>query len=447
MNKLKKLLGKRAYLADSMVVVGIFLAFLYWGLESFLNVFSPEEVNFYRQMFGPNVSETWMRLIVLCLFLIFGSHVQFTINKRKEAEQALKESEEKYRTILESMEEGYYEVDFDGKFTFVNDSMSSILGYPKKDILTIDYRHFMNEKNIRIVEDTFNTCRKSGDPVKAFDCEFNRDGMVLFIEASVSLLNNGRDEPNGYRGIVRDRTEKKKLEMDLIESYKKLQNARAATILGLAKLAEYRDEGTGAHLERIREYAKRLAEEMAKNSRYKTIVTQDYIEDIFQSSILHDIGKVGIPDAILLKPGRLTDEEFEVIKRHTTMGGDAIGIIESRIKERSFLFMGKEIAYNHHEKWDGSGYPRGMKGEEIPLSARIIALADVYDALTSKRFYKEAYTHERSKDIIVDLKGSHFDPEIVEAFLILEAEFDTIRGEKFKEELELIDQPARAVQL
>jgi PAS domain S-box-containing protein len=447
MNKLKKLLGKRAHLADSMVVVGIFLAFLYWGLESFLSVFSPEEVNFYRQIFGPNVSETWMRLIVLCLFLIFGSHVQFTINKRKEAEEALKESEEKYRTILESMEEGYYEVDFDGKFTFVNDSMSNILGYPKKDILAIDYRQFMDEKNVRIVENTFNKCRKSGDPVKAFDCEFNRDGMVLFIEASVSLLNNGKDEPNGYRGIVRDRTEKKKLEMDLIESYKKLQNARAATILGLAKLAEYRDEGTGTHLERIREYAKRLAGEMAKNSRYKSIVTQDYIEDIFQSSILHDIGKVGIPDAILLKPGKLTDEEFEVIKRHTTMGGDAIGIIESRIKERSFLFMCKEIAYNHHEKWDGSGYPRGLKGEEIPLSARIVALADVYDALTSKRFYKEAYTHERSKDIIQELKSSHFDPEIVEAFLVLEAEFNTIREEKLKEEFELIHQPARAVHL
>lgn len=447
MNKLKKLLGKRAHLADSMVVVGIFLAFLYWGLESFLNVFSPEEVNFYRQIFGPNVSETWMRLIVLCLFLIFGSHVQFTINKRKEAEEALRESEEKYRTILESMEEGYYEVDFDGKFKFVNDSMSSILGFPKKEILKLDYRQFMDEKNIRIVEDTFNACRKSGDPVKAFDCEFNRGGMVLFIEASVSLLSNGRDEPNGYRGIVRDRTEKKKLEMDLIESYKKLQNARAATILGLAKLAEYRDEGTGTHLERIREYAKRLAEEMAKNSRFKSIVTQDYIEDIFQSSILHDIGKVGIPDAILLKPGRLTDEEFEVIKRHTTMGGDAIGIIESRIKERSFLFMGKEIAYNHHEKWDGSGYPGGLKGEEIPLSARIVALADVYDALTSKRFYKEAYTHERSKDIIVELRGSHFDPEIVEAFLVLEVEFNIIREEKLREQLELIDQPARAVQL
>jgi PAS domain S-box-containing protein len=447
MNRLKKLLSKRAHLADSMVVVGIFLAFLYWGLESFLNVFSPEEVNFYRQIFGPKVSETWMRLIVLCLFLIFGSHVQYTINKRKKAEEDLKESEEKYRTILESMEEGYYEVDFDGNFTFANDSMSSILGYPKKDMPTINYRQFMDEKNIRIVEDTFSGCRQSGDPVKAFDCEFNRDGMVLFIEASVSLLNNGRDEPNGYRGIIRDRTEKKKLELELIESYKKLQNARAATILGLAKLAEYRDEGTGTHLERIREYAKRLAEEMARISRYNTIITSEYIEDIFQSSILHDIGKVGIPDAILLKPGRLNDEEFEVIKRHATMGGDAIAIIESRIEESTFLFMGKEIAYYHHEKWDGSGYPKGLKGEQIPLSARIVALADVYDALTSKRFYKEAYTHEKSKKIITDLKGSHFDPETVDAFLVLEAEFNTIRQEKLSEERELIDQPAQAVQL
>jgi PAS domain S-box-containing protein len=447
MNKLKKLLGKRAHLADSMVVVGIFLAFLYWGLESFLNVFSPEEVNFYRQIFGPNVSETWMRLIVLCLFLIFGSHVQFTINKRKQAEEALKESEEKYRTILESMEEGYYEVDFDGNFTFVNDSMSNILGYAKKKISTLNYRQFMDEKNVRIVEDTFNRCRQSGEPVKAFDCEFNRDEMVLFIEASVSLLNNGRDEPSGYRGIIRDRTEKKKLEMDLIDSYKKLQNARAATILGLAKLAEYRDEGTGTHLERIREYAKRLAEEMAKIPRYGAIITPDYIEDIFQSSILHDIGKVGIPDAILLKPGRLTDAEFEVIKRHTTMGGDAIAIIESRLEESSFLFMGKEIAYNHHEKWDGSGYPQGLEGEEIPLSARIVALADVYDALTSERFYKKAYTHKKSKEIITDLKGTHFDPETVDAFLILESEFNTIREEKLKEEQELIDQPAQAVQL
>jgi PAS domain S-box-containing protein len=447
MINLKKLLAKRGELADSMVVVGIFLAFLYWGLESFLSVFSPEEVNFYREIFGPNVSETWMRLIVLCLFLIFGSHVQFTINERKKAEQALKESEEKYRTILESMEEGYYEVDFDSNFTFVNDSMSRILGHPKNDLLTVNYRRFMDEKNARLIEETFKDCRRSGEPVKAFDCEFNRDGLVLFIEASVSLLNDSTDEPVGYRGIIRDRTEKKKLEMDLIESYKKLQNARAATILGLAKLAEYRDEGTGTHLERIREYCKIIAEELTKNHKYSRFVTPEFIDDIYQSSILHDIGKVGIPDRILLKPGKLTAEEFEVIKRHTTLGGDAIRAIESRIEGRSFLFLGKEIAYNHHEKWDGSGYPRGLKGDEIPLSARIVALADVYDALTTKRFYKEAYSHEKSKQMIVDLKDSHFDPHIVDTFLLLEKEFNRIRQEKLKDQIELIEQPARAVQM
>lgn len=445
MRNVKKIFGVRVDLADSMVVISIFLAFLYWGLESFLNVFSPADINFYREIFGPHVSEVWGRLIVLCLFVMFGSHVQFTINERKKAEQALKESEEKYRTILESMEEGYYEVDFDSNFTFVNDSMSTILGFPKAEMLKVNYREFMDEKNAQIVSENFAACRRTGKSVKAFDCEFNKDDQVLFIEASVSMLQDSKDEPIGFRGIIRDRTEKKKLEMNLIESYKNLQEARAATILGLAKLAEYRDEGTGTHLERIREYAKMLAQEMRKIPKYVDYVTPEYIDDIFQSSILHDIGKVGIPDAILLKPGRLTPEEFEVIKRHTTFGGDAIRAIESRIKESSFLFMGKEIAYNHHEKWDGSGYPRGLKGDEIPLSARIVALADVYDALTTKRFYKEAYTHEKSKQIILDLKQIHFDPQVVDAFVKLENAFDRLREEKLREEMALIEQPARAL--
>jgi PAS domain S-box-containing protein len=432
-------------MADQMVLISIFLAILYWGLESFLNVFSPEDVSFYRELFGPNVSEVWMRLIVLCLFLIFGSHVQFTINKRKEIEQALKESEEKYRTILESIEEGYYEVDFDSNFKFVNDSMSSILGYPKEAMVNVNYRQFMDEKNAEIVVDTFEECRRSGKPVKAFDCEFNVNGLTLFIESSVSLLRDSNNEPRGFHGMVRDRTEKKKLEMNLLESYRKLYNARSATILGLAKLAEYRDEGTGTHLERIREYAKMIAEELAHNTEYRQQITPEYIDDIYQSSILHDIGKVGIPDAILLKPAKLTDEEFDVIKRHTNFGGDAIRAIESQIEGRSFLYLGKEIAYHHHEKWDGSGYPQGLKGEDIPLSARIVALADVYDALTTKRFYKPAYSHEKSKQIIVNLRATHFDPRVVDVFLHLEDEFNRIREEKLREEIELIAQPVRAV--
>jgi response regulator RpfG family c-di-GMP phosphodiesterase len=236
-----------------------------------------------------------------------------------------------------------------------------------------------------------------------------------------------------------------KAEMDLLESYRKLQNARMATILGLAKLAEYRDEGTGTHLERIREYAKVIAGELAKNPKYTNHITPEYIDDIYQSSILHDIGKVGIPDAILLKPDKLTDEEFDIIKRHTILGGDAIKAIESKIEGKSFLALGKEIAYNHHEKWDGSGYPKGLDGQGIPLSARIIALADVYDALTTKRFYKKAYTHQKSKQMIVELKGTHFDPEVVDVFLTLEDEFNRIRRENLEDETELMKSLDQAI--
>jgi HD-GYP domain-containing protein (c-di-GMP phosphodiesterase class II) len=243
---------------------------------------------------------------------------------------------------------------------------------------------------------------------------------------------------------LRDRTEKKKMELDLIESYRKIQEARAATILGLAKLAEYRDEGTGTHLERIREYARILAVELSRNPRFSDTIDQQYIDDIYQSSILHDIGKVGTPDALLLKPGELTDEEFDIIKRHTVMGGNALKAIESQIEGKSFLAMGREIAFNHHEKWDGSGYPRGLKGEAIPLPARIIALADVYDALTTKRFYKEAFSHDKAKNMIVLLKSKHFDPRIVDAFLAVQEKFNRVRKEKLKLEANVIRQPAQA---
>jgi PAS domain S-box-containing protein len=421
-------------MADSMVLTAIFLAAAYWGLEALINLFSPEEISFYREIFGPNVGDMGMRIIVLCLFLIFGSHVQFTINNRKRAEQALRESEEKYRTILESIEEGYYEVDRAGGFTFVNDATSRILGQTKAEMLQLNIRQFLVDENDPILSQTFEQCRLTGRPAKAFDCEMQREDVVLHIEGSASALRSRAGEWIGFRGLLRDRTEKKRLEMDLLASYRKLQHARAATILGLAKLAEYRDEGTGTHLERIREYARLLAVEMARIPGYREHIDQRYIDDIYQSAILHDIGKVGIPDAVLLKPGELTDEEFEVIKCHTLFGGDAITSIQSQIEGRSFLNIGREIAYNHHEKWDGSGYPRGLRGQDIPLAARIVAVADVYDALTTKRFYKEAFSHAKAKQIISSLKGTHFDPEVVEAFLSLEGQFNRIREEKLKQE-------------
>jgi PAS domain S-box-containing protein len=445
MNKLKKLFQNRVDMADYMVLTGIFLGALYWALESLLNVFSPEEISFYQEIFGPNINEVWPRLIVFCLFLMFGSHVQFTINERKKALEALKESEEKYRTILESIEEGYYEVDFEGYFIFVNDSLSKILGVPKLDLRFMNFWDFMDDENAGRIYEIFAECRRTGEPAKAFDCEFSIDGKIRFVEASASLLRDSKGLPTGYRGVLRDRTEKKKMEMDLLESYRKVHEARTATILGLAKLAEYRDEGTGTHLERIREYARILTVQLAKNPKFRGFIDQQYIDDIYQSSILHDIGKVGTPDALLLKPGELTEEEFEIIKRHTLMGGNAIRAIESQIEGKSFLAMGREIAYNHHEKWDGSGYPKGLKGEAIPLSARIIALADVYDALTTKRFYKEAYSHDKARDMIFALKGKHFDPDMVNAFTTVAEKFNQVRKEKLKEEADFSQQPARAV--
>ncbi|WDP92025.1 MAG: HD domain-containing protein [Desulfobacter sp.] len=221
---------------------------------------------------------------------------------------------------------------------------------------------------------------------------------------------------------------KMRLDSDLVASYKDFQNARVATILGLAKLAEYRDTDTGNHLERIREYTRVIATELAKISKYKSYITAEYIDDLYLSAVLHDIGKVGIPDAILLKPGRLSDEEFEIIKLHTIYGGDILRMVEARVEGQSFVTLGREIAYYHHEKWNGTGYPKGLKGEDIPLSTRIVCLADVYDALTSKRSYKSAFSHEETKNIILRGKGTHFDPEVVEAFERGENEFEMIRA-------------------
>jgi response regulator RpfG family c-di-GMP phosphodiesterase len=218
----------------------------------------------------------------------------------------------------------------------------------------------------------------------------------------------------------------KRFDRDLPEYHQNVQNARMATILALAKLSEYRDDDTGIHLERMREYSRIIADEMAKKPNCIGYITEEYIEDIYHSSILHDIGKVGIPDAILLKPGKLTPDEFETIKRHSTLGGDILTDIEAGIEGQTFLTLGKEIAYYHHEKWDGTGYPEGLKGEQIPLSARIVALADVYDALTSDRIYKKAITHEKAKEIITHTKGKHFDPDVVDSFLTREEDFKMI---------------------
>ncbi|MFZ5570682.1 MAG: HD domain-containing phosphohydrolase [Thermodesulfobacteriota bacterium] len=414
---------------DSMLIFSVGLAIIYWLIESVIHLFVSSDVNFLQQLLGTDIYNTYTRIIILCLFVIFGSHVQYTINKKREAENALRESEEKYRKILESIEEGYYEVDPDGRFTFFNDSVCRILGVSKEELLGRNSQAYMDEPNARKLERTFHKVADTGKPFTAFDCEYIiKDGTKRIIETSVSLISDVKGRTLGFRGVARDITAKKDMEKELLEYHRKLQDSRSAAILGLAKLAEYRDRETGSHLERIREYAKIIARELSQKPEYRGYIDENYIEDIYNSAILHDIGKVAISDAILLKPEKLTPEEFETMKHHTTMGGQALEVIESRTQGQSFLTIGKEIAFNHHERWDGTGYPRGLAGRQIPLSARIVALADVYDALVSRRSYKEAMRHEDVQEQIVMGRGTQFDPDVVDAFLARIEDFRAVHN-------------------
>ncbi len=202
---------------------------------------------------------------------------------------------------------------------------------------------------------------------------------------------------------------------------------RDVMIFSLAKLAEARDEDTGAHLERIRAYCKVIAEHLGDLRKYHGQIDGDFVQLLYLTSPLHDIGKVGIPDNILLKPGPLTREEFEVMKQHALIGGETLNAAARAYPEAKYLQMARDIAMSHHEKFDGSGYPFGLRGEEIPLCGRIVAISDVYDALTTARVYKPAYSHEVARSIILEGNGKHFDPDVVEAFLAREEEIMSIK--------------------
>ncbi len=205
-------------------------------------------------------------------------------------------------------------------------------------------------------------------------------------------------------------------------------DAQHATILALAKLAEQRDNETGKHVERVSLYCTLVAEGLREDGWYRDVITDDYVRDLYRSAPLHDIGKVGIPDAILLKPGKLTPEEWVVMRTHTTIGAETLRAVMEHNSTQSFLRMSMDIAWCHHEFWDGRGYPRGLSGEDIPLAARILALADVYDALTSVRVYKSAWKHADALASIRAESGTHFDPRCVESFLKREQQADRIRG-------------------
>ena len=205
-----------------------------------------------------------------------------------------------------------------------------------------------------------------------------------------------------------------------------LSRTQDVTILSLATLAEIRDNETGEHILRTQRYVRILANKLVDHPNFSGQLNTTTIDLMFKSAPLHDIGKVGIPDAILLKPDKLTDEEFTIMKTHAQLGAEALDVAKRELGSNSFLRYAREIALTHHEKWDGSGYPNGLRNTDIPLSGRLMAVADVYDALISKRVYKPAFTHDKAVEIIREGSGTHFDPDVVDAMNATEDQFKTV---------------------
>ena len=235
--------------------------------------------------------------------------------------------------------------------------------------------------------------------------------------------------------MLKDALEQLSMQNEILEEKVQIRTSQLGELqdvamVAMGAMAESRDPETGNHIRRTQHYVKVLAEELSKHKKYHQALTPEVITALYKSAPLHDIGKVGVEDAILLKPGKLNDEEFEEMKHHTTYGRDALLAAEKSIDTAdNFLIFAKEIAYSHQEKWDGSGYPEGLAGEKIPLSARLMAVADVYDALISKRVYKPAFSHEKSVGIILEGKGSHFEPLLVDCFMAVADRFQLIAKE------------------
>lgn len=232
------------------------------------------------------------------------------------------------------------------------------------------------------------------------------------------------------------------LEQEVQRRTEEVRDVQDVTILMMASLAETRDNETGNHIIRTQHYVKLIALQLQKHPKFSAALNETAIDLLFKSAPLHDIGKVGIADDILLKPGKLTAEEFEVMKTHTTLGKVAIESAEARLgKHVPFLQVAKEIALSHQEKWDGTGYPQGLVGDAIPLSARLMAIADVYDALISRRVYKPAFPHQEAIKIIEEGRGRHFDPDVVDAFLAVQMSCKAIADQYANTDDELAKRP------
>ncbi|WP_051309237.1 HD-GYP domain-containing protein [Desulfogranum japonicum] len=360
-----------------------------------------------------------------------GKLVEQTDNLEETVQQRmaeLEESELKFKDLYNNISDMVIVIDADGIIYQRNKFAAEMLAGKDEVLLGHNWVSFICAENRETIGTDIIERLKHKEVVTNVQLCMQSAETKEIIEAELSGqevdIEQGRQL---YQLIIRDISLNKEMERQVLESQRLIDSSRQNAILGLARLAEFRDDDTGSHLERIREYTKLLAQDLARGATLEETITPLFIEDLYKSSVLHDIGKVGIPDHILLKPGPLTDEEMALMRQHCEFGYQTLRWAEDRSGRGSFLHMGQEITRFHHERWDGSGYPKGLCRDDIPLSARIVALADVYDALTSSRPYKAAHSHEDARKYIIEQSGAHFDPQVVNAFVRLENQFKILR--------------------
>ncbi|HPC84899.1 MAG TPA: PAS domain S-box protein [Smithellaceae bacterium] len=327
------------------------------------------------------------------------------ITDRKKAEDALREREEKYRTILESIEDGYFEQDLAGNFVFVNDSMSRIYGYSKEELIGLNYKQYTDLESGRKCYQIYLNIYKTGKPGKVVDFDIIRkDGTRRHVESSVSLIRDNAGTPVAFRGIVRDVTERKQAEEALAQSFARLRDALSATVQATAMIVETRDPYTAGHQRRVADLGRAIAVEMK--------LTDEQIEGVHMAGMVHDLGKISVPSEILSKPTRLTDLESRLIKTHSQSGYDILKDIE-------FPWPIARIVLEHHERMNGSGYPNGLKGDQSLPESRILSVADAVEAMASHRPYRPGLGIDAALAEIEANRGVLYDPLVVDACLKL----------------------------
>lgn len=335
-------------------------------------------------------------------------------------------TEKRYRLLFNEITDDVVFLNPEGEILQTNESFKKNYGSSRSNQVRSLYE-LVESSDRRLLRNLLNNVITYGKPIETAKFSLKKNtGTSCKVEANLSLITRNYHHC-GILLVMRDLSMRQQLEDRLITSLKLKKKTESAAIIALAKLSEYREYTPQNHLERIREYCQILASQLSGQKEFEKEIKENFIHDIYHASILHDIGKVAIPDAILTKKNQLTEHEKEIIRQHTILGGDVINEMEKESQNNSFLPMAKDIAYFHHERWDGTGFPKGLKHNEIPLAARIMALVDLYEELTAIANINAVLDHKEAVEVIVQNSNFRLDPKIVESFFLCQEEFIRIK--------------------